>query len=258
VVNGKGNYLRSVTFGINNGADLKGTSLLLSLYKWDDRNQNALVEATERALIADSFYDIKGTETSSRLITVPFPEQGEAPVQLADTTTYLLMCEYFASDGTDLQLLLNDDYDRLPMLLAGLNANNPRVASFTALDSDLPTVTYFPRGYGYENVYVMRMNVGPLVLTSERDLPSITNEFAVSPNPAREFVNVQLALNQVAKQANVLIMDLSGRQIMEKVYNNVRRDQFQMSVAGLPSGTYLIKVTTENGTGTKKLVVAGN
>jgi hypothetical protein len=102
----------------------------------------------------------------------------------------------------------------------------------------------------------MRMNVGPLVLTSERDLPSITNEFAVSPNPAREFVNVQLALNQVAKQANVRIMDLSGRQILEKVYNNVRRDQFQMSVAGLASGTYLMQVTTENGTGTKKFVVA--
>lgn len=257
VVKGKGNYLRSVSFGINNGADLTGTSLLLSLYKWDDKNFDLNVQATERTLIADNFYDIKGTETGARLITVPFPETGEAPVQLTDTTTYLLMCEYFASDDTDLELLLNDSFDRLPMLLAGIDANQPRFASFTALDSDLPTVSYSPTGYGLENVYVMRMNVGPLVLTSERDLPSITNEFAVSPNPAREFVNVQLALNQVAKQANVRIMDLSGRQILEKVYNNVRRDQFQMSVAGLPAGTYLMQVTTENGTGTKKFVVAG-
>jgi len=255
VVKGKGNYLRSVTFGINNGKDLPGTSLLLSLYTWDDKNQDALVQSTERKLISDNFYDIKGTETGGKLITVPFPEQGEPVVQLQDTTTYLLMCEYFASDNKDLQLLLNDTYDRRPMLLTSFAANRPRYASFTALDSDLPNVAYSPTGYGLENVYVMRMNVGPLVLTSERDLPSISNEFAVSPNPAREVLNLQLALNQVAKRASVRILDLAGRQILEKVYNNVKREQYQISLNGLPSGTYLMQVTSEHGTGTKKFVV---
>jgi len=254
VVKGKGNYLRSVSFGVNNGADLAGISLLVSLYTWDDRNQNAQVEAIERKLIADNFYDIKGTETGARLITVPFPEQGEPAVQLADTTTYLVMIEYFTGDDTDLELLMNDDYDRRPMLLTGFAVDKPRYASFTALDSDLGTVTYSPTGYGLENVYVVRMNVGPLKITSDRDVPSISNEFAISPNPAREDIYLQLALNKVSKQANVRIMDMAGRQIMEKVYTNVKRDQFQISVDGLPAGTYLMQVTTENGTGTKKFV----
>ena len=254
IVKGKGNYLRSVSFGVNNGADLQGISLLVSLYTWDDRNGNALVEATERDLIADNFYDIKGTETGSRLITVPFPEQGEPAVQLADTTTYLVMIEYFTGDDTDIELLLDDTYDRRPMLLTGFAADKPRYASFTALDSDLGTVTYSPTGYGLENVYVVRMNVGPLKITSDQDVPSISNEFAISPNPAREDIYLQLALNKVSKQANVRIMDMAGRQIMEKVYTNVKRDQFQISVDGLPAGTYLMQVTTENGTGTKKFV----
>ncbi|MDX2070719.1 MAG: PA domain-containing protein [Haliscomenobacter sp.] len=257
VVKGKGNYLRSVSFGVNNGADLQGISLLVSLYTWEDRNQNALVESTERDLIADNFYDIKGTETGARLITVPFPEQGEPAVQLADTTTYLVMIEYFTGDDTDIELLLNDTYDRRPMLLTGFATDKPRYASFTALDSDLGTVTYSPTGYGLENVYVVRMNVGPLVISSDRDLPSISNEFAISPNPAREDIYLQLALNKVSKQANVRIMDMAGRQIMEKVYTNVKRDQFQISVDGLPAGTYLMQVTTENGTGTKKFVKSG-
>jgi hypothetical protein len=98
------------------------------------------------------------------------------------------------------------------------------------------------------------MNVGPLKITSDRDVPSISNEFAISPNPAREDIYLQLALNKVSKQANVRIMDMAGRQIMEKVYTNVKRDQFQISVDGLPAGTYLMQVTTENGTGTKKFV----
>ncbi len=257
IVKGKGNYLRSVSFGINNGADLQGISLLVSLYTWDDRNQNALVEAAERDLIADNFYDIQGTETAARLITVPFPELGEPAVELADTTTYLVMIEYFTGDDTDMELLLNDTYDRRPMLLTGFAVDKPRYASFTALDSDLGTVTYSPTGYGLENVYVVRMNVGPLVISSDRNVPSISNEFAISPNPAREDIYLQLALNKVSKQANVRIMDLAGRQIMEKVYTNVKRDQFQISVDGLPAGTYLMQVTTENGTGTKKFVVAG-
>jgi Secretion system C-terminal sorting domain len=257
ITKGKGNYLRSVTFGINNGADLAGTSLIFSLYKWNDRNFNANVEPAERTLVADNFYDIKGTETGSRLITLPFPEDGESPIQLEDSTTYLIMCEYFAGDDTDLEFLLNDSYDRYPMLLTGFAADKPRYASFTELDSDLPTATYFAIGYGFENVYVLRMNVGPLVITSDKDLPSISNEFAISPNPARESIYLQLALNQVAKQTNVRIMDLAGRAVIERVYNNIQRDQFQFSVEGLPAGTYLMQVTTENGTGTKKFVVSG-
>lgn len=257
VVKGKGNYLRSVSFGVNNGSDLTGISLLVSLYTWDDKNQNALVEAGERTLVADNFYDIVGNETGARLITVPFPEPGEPAVQLQDTTTYLVMIEYFTGDDTDLELLLNDTYDRRPMLLTGFAVDKARYASFTALDSDLGTVTYSPTGYGLENVYVIRMNVGPLVITSDRDLPSLNNEFAISPNPAREKIFVNLALNEVAKQANVRIMDMAGRQIMEKVYTNVKRDQYQISVEGLPAGTYLMQVTTEKGTGTKKFMVAG-
>ena len=254
IVKGKGNYLRSVTFGMNNGADLVGTPLIFSLYKWNDVNFDAFVQVDERTLVAERFYDPTGRETRARLITVPFPEIGEDPVQLEDTTTYLIMCEYYANDNTDLELLLNDTYDRRPMLLTGFATDKPRYASFTALDSDLATVTYSPTGYGLENVYVLRMNVGPLVITSDREVPSITNEFAITPNPAREHVYLQLALNQTSKQATVRVMDMAGRQIIEKVYNNVKRDQYQISVDGLPAGTYLMQVTTENGTGTKKFV----
>lgn len=257
VVKGKGNYLRSVTFGINNGADLTGLSLLFSLYKWEDRNFNASAEATERTLVADNFYDIKGTETGARLITFPFPEAGEPPVQLEDSTNYLIVCEFYTGEEIDLEFLMNDSYDRFPMLLTSFAANEPRYASVTELDSDLATATYSGIGFGFENVYVLRMNVGPLVISSDKDVPSITNEFAISPNPAREVAYLQLALNKVAKQANVRIMDLAGRTVIEKAYNNIQRDQLQFSVNGLPAGTYLMQVTTENGTGTKKFVVAG-
>lgn len=257
VVKGKGNYLRSVTFGVNNGSELVGNSLLFTLYKWDDRNFNASAEATERTLIADNFYDIKGTETGNRLITLPFPEIGESPVELEDSTNYLIVCEYFAGDDTNLEFLMNDSYDRFPTLLTSFAVGDPRYISVTELDSDLPTATYAGIGYGWENAYVLRMNVGPLVITSDKDVPSITNEFAISPNPAREVAYLQLALNKVAKQANVRIMDLAGRTVIEKAYNNIQRDQLQFSVDGLPAGTYLMQVTTENGTGTKKFVVAG-
>lgn len=257
VVKGKGNYLRSVTFGVNNGSELVGNSLLFTLYKWDDRNFNASAEATERTLIADNFYDIKGTETGNRLITLKFPEVGEDPVQLEDSTTYLIVCEYFAGDETNLEFLMNDSYDRFPTLLTSFAVGEPRYTSVTELDSDLPTATYAGIGYGWENAYVLRMNVGPLVISSDKDVPSISNEFAISPNPAREVAYLQLALNKVAKQANVRIMDLAGRTVIEKAYNNIQRDQLQFSVDGLPAGTYLMQVTTENGTGTKKFVVAG-
>lgn len=257
VVKGKGNYLRSVSFGINNPADLTGLSLLLTLYKWEDKNFNALVESTERTKIAENFYDITGTESRSRLLTVKFPQAGERPVELQDTTTYLMMVEYYANDETDIELFLNDTYDRRPMLLTGFATDKPRYASFTALQEDLSKATYSPTGYGLENVYVVRMNIGPLRITSDREIPSISNEFAVNPNPARENVYLLLALNKVAKQANVRVMDLAGRQIFEKVYTNVQKEQYQISVDGLPAGTYLMQVTTEHGTGTKKFMVAG-
>jgi hypothetical protein len=260
VVKGKGNYLRSVTFSINNGGELRtaGASLLVSVYKWRDRNQDASVQASERGNpLGSVIYEPKGTETRSTRITVKFPETGRPPIQLEDTTTYLAMIEYFASDATDLELALNDVLDRRPQLLASFAANKPRFVSFTALEPDITTAEYDPVGYGLENAYVVRMNIGPLVITSNRDLPSIENEFIVSPNPASEFVNLNLVLAKSAKTAEVRILDLAGRVMLQRQYNNVQREQFQFALNALPRGTYLMQVTTEHGTGTRKFTVAG-
>jgi hypothetical protein len=101
------------------------------------------------------------------------------------------------------------------------------------------------------------MNIGPLVITDSRDLPSIENEFIVSPNPASEFVNLNLVLAKSAKTAEVRIMDLAGRVMLQRQYNNVQREQFQFALNGMPRGTYLMQVTTEHGTGTRKFTVAG-
>jgi hypothetical protein len=68
------------------------------------------------------------------------------------------------------------------------------------------------------------------------------------PNPADRQVTVSAALPLL----HVEVYDLAGRLVETRQPNGTN---LQLDLKSYPSGTYLVKVTTANGTSTKKLVV---
>jgi len=80
---------------------------------------------------------------------------------------------------------------------------------------------------------------------------SLQDAISVYPNPANDFISINL--NSTATLKEIKILDLTGRTIDTKFFqkgeNNIR-----IIVSDYPSGVYLISVTTDQGTKVRKFI----
>ncbi|UOK42456.1 MULTISPECIES: T9SS type A sorting domain-containing protein [Flavobacterium] len=74
--------------------------------------------------------------------------------------------------------------------------------------------------------------------------------FKVYPNPAHDFVKIEL--QDAVFEADILIYDVQGRKVKEV---KVTLENNKVDVTGLNCGSYLMKIKTEKGEGTKTLVI---
>ncbi len=80
-------------------------------------------------------------------------------------------------------------------------------------------------------------------------------EFDIYPNPATD----EIAVNVNLKNEDVLlnIYDLSGKLVVSQEFNNLLNgeQELNINISSMKKGTYLLQLTSENITGTKKLIV---
>jgi len=60
----------------------------------------------------------------------------------------------------------------------------------------------------------------------------------------------------MAANLSIRVMDVAGKVMMERQYSQVKKDKIEFNVKQLPAGTYNVQLTTENGTTTRRFVVA--
>lgn len=111
---------------------------------------------------------------------------------------------------------------------------------------------WFLGGFGPEPAAFIRLGIDLVNTTDEKPLPD--NALTFYPNPANSVLNVELSLEQPTL-ANVTIAEMSGRVIRIDEIDNAQQENLQYDVSKFPSGTYLIRVATEEGTSTKQFVV---
>ncbi|MGD1846705.1 MAG: T9SS type A sorting domain-containing protein, partial [Salibacteraceae bacterium] len=75
----------------------------------------------------------------------------------------------------------------------------------------------------------------------------------IFPNPAQYQLNIQITgLPNLPLQLE--LMDLQGRAVLSRQYVGSTINE-QLELEGLPSGTYLLRLTNRNGTLTERIVV---
>lgn len=100
---------------------------------------------------------------------------------------------------------------------------------------------------------VLRLNITILTKNDETSLGD--NVIQVYPNPIQNG-QLKLELNfEKETNANLTLFDLNGRVLNFLPYKNVTFKNIQIPVDGLDSGEYFIRVSTDEGTKTKKFVV---
>ncbi|WP_298221588.1 choice-of-anchor J domain-containing protein [Flavobacterium sp.] len=126
---------------------------------------------------------------------------------------------------------------------------------FTYTVTDLPTATDCKLGFRY---YVT--NGGPTgangnaiwldALTINRVLSTDTffkNNFAVFPNPTTNVLNISNKSNSAI--TNIQVSDINGR-----IINEAKGNTGQINISELMSGVYFLRISTDAGTGTTKII----
>lgn len=106
--------------------------------------------------------------------------------------------------------------------------------------------------FGEDVNAVLRLNLSLVSTTDEKPLPDAA--MTVFPNPATDFVNLDVKLDQ-AGPLTVTIADLSGRVIISEDYPNIQQDKLTYRLPKLAAGTYLARIATKEGTLTRKFTV---
>ncbi len=94
----------------------------------------------------------------------------------------------------------------------------------------------------------------PLVDDSsvEPTLPAAA--IAVSPNPATAALNIEVTLENTSDEVNVQVVDAMGRLVLDRTTENVRQTTLTYDVSAWATGTYLVRIATDEGTRTEKFV----
>lgn len=77
----------------------------------------------------------------------------------------------------------------------------------------------------------------------------------VTPNPANEFMRLNIALNEVSPSVGVTLIDGQGRSVRSLVQRNFQNGTIELQTKDLPSGTYLVWVRTAEGARVEKVAI---
>ncbi|MBI5916400.1 MAG: T9SS type A sorting domain-containing protein [Bacteroidetes bacterium] len=160
-------------------------------------------------------------------------EEGTPGVPIQPGKRYFLMIEYVGTANTIFHTF-------------NTKINYFQISSLTVSDQ------WYLGGFGVEEAALLRMYIDLYNIADEKPLPDSAIEFY--PNPASTTLNVDISLEKPAL-ANITLADLNGRVILIDEVLNAQKESRQYDVSALPSGTYLVRIATKEGTKTKKFVV---
>ncbi len=94
-----------------------------------------------------------------------------------------------------------------------------------------------------------------LPLSTSNLVNAFDGQVNVYPNPAVDHVTVQVELERKAEHVAYELYDLTGRLISKVVHKDVTTDHVQISVVGLSSGNYVLKVNADDAFSSHKITV---
>jgi hypothetical protein len=99
----------------------------------------------------------------------------------------------------------------------------------------------------FDNLKVKASSVDSLLDT--QDIAISENKFSVYPNPAKNTINIS---NTDGFLNSVEMADINGRVVKTVKYSNA--NEVQISIADLAQGIYMMKIVSDKGTVTKKII----
>ena len=173
-----------------------------------------------------------------------------------------LLWEYYVNDNsiTSIDLSNNPELRRVRCqnnLLNSLNlknVNNTNISQLLATGNpnllciDVDDEVYSTTNWTSIDIQTIFSEDCAMALSNTKE--TIQSEFSIYPNPANEVVTIDFS-NPLSSEAIIKVYDLLGKIILVEEINNQKN---QINVSKLPSGSYFIKIETENTTTAKQFI----
>ena len=192
-----------------------------------------------------SYQFAPGDDDSSDPFTVEVVnfEDDLLPVTLSPGHQYFVVVQYQSSANTIAQEI-SRSYD---MFQASTLSYYPSLgAGNSFLFLSTPTTNYA------ENIAAIGLELELSTAVDEVPLPETAVK--IYPNPASDFIRVDLSF-EVATDATLFIADVNGKILVADNKQKVLTDQFTYDMNRFPSGNYIVRVSTSEGTKTEHIVV---
>ncbi|GEM_PF-442185 len=250
------------TFGISNASavyvpgDPTANIIGIAVYKADVDGDgvgdltSSFIDDLGAGLLSYEEYEMTGNEVDGELIHVPLNDinSGTQGVDLEVDQAYYVSLIY---DGT----------------AAGLGVcvrfSNSRDVGYAAFTGYPTTPLYFGQLYtgGWQGAMVIQrlqlegFTPGGVKTAEPKTLDA--SKINITPNPANEFVNLELKLDAVNPSVSVSVIDGKGQMVGgSKVEKNFQNGMMTLNVKSLPAGTYYLWIRTAEGSTMKQIVVA--
>ena len=252
IPNGAGKYATKASFAIANASDpgIPGKQVNVRLYKWlEDTDGNEEMDPSEREWVGYAIYEIAGYESSFELITVSLSDPiNDEPVALEDDAAYVLMIEHSATDQRIIAFMITQDTDYAPAIYRSQELGDPRYAALIGFGDPLSAQPFSTFGFGRDVVPVAHLHISeyPIDVKVE-DVLSPDNKLTVFPNPASDFISVNIELVEQQKNAAIEIVDLNGKVVKRRKLENLQEAQLRFDLEGLSVGNYFLNLITPKG-----------
>ncbi len=99
------------------------------------------------------------------------------------------------------------------------------------------------------------INITDITFVSNENLVE-ENLFNVYPNPATEVLNLAIDSDKMISDAQVKIIDMTGRTMLERSFTNLQSDELTFDISNYANGVYLVNLIADGELTTKKVVIA--
>lgn len=101
---------------------------------------------------------------------------------------------------------------------------------------------------GRLNIYFQRISFDGTTVSTQQISSEIIPLLKVSPNPASDFIRVE-----TKKIKQISIYDTFGKELL-LIDNPVAKDEMTLNIKEFPSGNYILRICSENGIQTRKII----
>ncbi len=262
-----------------------GTAVNIYLYKWvdgsGDQPLDRVLQNGELSLVSLGLHNFDGVlDTSGANLNFSHmgnPTSGSPTTILLEANSWYYLAigvpggHFLGTDGIAHPLpriygraVVNDtmlDYSSLvntsdaDISSTPTGANTPIPGTFTSYVNTVDSFN-FANTRGMIPAVAMIANNNPPPIDFVPTVVNTDTKVSVFPNPAKENLQVSIALEKKTKNLTLTIIDGLGRFVSKEVHNNVKEENFTVNTSKLAPGHYFLIVNTDEKAVARNFVIA--